>query len=352
MNIVKEPLLETDVEVDPTHWFHDISTKYVLAQIYFSLNQVGVVSLLARQTQSGKQLADSLFLDEHTLVTLLDYARGVDVVFEKNDDGKYALTYNGSKIVRRFSDPANTESVNMFDVRVGCYGPVWAGLESMLSGAASYGDGIERNGKYAEKGVGKLSRHFWPVLERVLGEQSPELMVEVGLYSGLMALAHDQHKTMAIAGLDRKPQSLEEAAKLTGGFGEPVKLVQADFNDFDRWVMQFPADKKVQLVSLHFHEVLANGYDRLKHTMARISSERPKWSVLIFEKPLPSEDDVDKASVGAMYAHSNVLIHHLVGNGVILSDERWLELGEEAGFAHTSRLGCDYLGYNGYLYKN
>ena len=52
-----------------------------------------------------------------------------------------------------------------------------------------------------------------------------------------------------------------------------------------------------------------------------------------------------------LYAQSNVLIHHLIGNGRILPDEQWRAVFEGAGCRVESIRPVEYLGYNAYLFQ-
>ena len=75
---------------------------------------------------------------------------------------------------------------------------------------------------------------------------------------------------------------------------------------------------------------------------------RPGWTLVALEQPHPgsSPDEQPDTSVGHRYAHSNVLIHHLIGNGRILSGADWSALFAAAGCTVVEQRPLDYLGYN------
>ena len=116
----------------PESWFHRRATFYVEAQILFHLNQAGVWSLLKKGgSHTAPQIAGSLRLDAAATDALLDYVYQVDGLLDRDEQDRYSLSEFGRKVVERFSDlkgDGGQESINMFDVRVGAYGPVWQNL--------------------------------------------------------------------------------------------------------------------------------------------------------------------------------------------------------------------------------
>src|SRR6185436_3634008 len=128
----------------PERWFHRRATMYVEAQVLFHLNQVGVWRLLGSgQALTAAQVADSLRLDPAATDALLDYVHAVDDLLERDAAGRYSLSGFGRKVLERYSDlkaESGRPSINLFDVRVGAYGPVWQNLGRMLSRSGRYGE--------------------------------------------------------------------------------------------------------------------------------------------------------------------------------------------------------------------
>ncbi len=73
----------------------------------------------------------------------------------------------------------------------------------------------------------------------------------------------------------------------------------------------------------------------------------PGLRLLVLEQPrLPDTDRDEVGEVEWLYSQSNILIHHLIGNGRILAQDAWNELFVSAGGVIKScqPMGC--MGYN------
>jgi hypothetical protein len=66
---------------------------------------------------------------------------------------------------------------------------------------------------------------------------------------------------------------------------------------------------------------------------------------------LPAEDRSKVTDTLWLYSQSNVLIHHLIGNGRILSRDAWIDVGRRAGCSRVSDRPCNYLGYRAFLFE-
>jgi len=119
----------------PEQWFHRRATHYVEAQMLFHLGRAGVFHLLDSQgSLSAEAMAHELGLVSEVLATCLEYICGVDALLEQDVQGRYGLTEFGSAVLERFGrDDGDSKHFNLFDVRVGAYGPVWSGLGQLLS---------------------------------------------------------------------------------------------------------------------------------------------------------------------------------------------------------------------------
>src|SRR5271157_484560 len=122
----------------PEIWFHRRATSYVEAQILFHLNQAGVFNLLDEgESRTAAEIAGSLQLDGSATEALLDYLHSVDDLLDRDARGGYSLSEFGMKVVERFSNggrDGGRRMINLFDVRVGAYRPVWENLGHMLAG--------------------------------------------------------------------------------------------------------------------------------------------------------------------------------------------------------------------------
>lgn len=340
----------------PESWFHRRATLYVEAQILFHLNQAGVWGLLRSSGPlTARQIADSLRLNVGATDALLDYVFEVDDLLERDDRGRYALSEFGGKIIDRFSDKkADTgqQSINMFDVRVGAYGPVWQNLGRMLNGDGRYGADFHREGRYAENGVFKLAMRFWGSLIEHVEGLGVDSVVEVGLTTGLVERLAEKYPDHLLYGLDKNELAVERSAASASAMGvKNIRWIRGDYFDVNGWAEAVDAKRRGLVYSLHFHELLAGGEDRFVEALRTLKSILPGWVVIAFEQPrLPRGDRVSVPESQWLYAQSNILIHHLIGNGRILTRDAWVDLGYRAGCREVTDRTCDYLGYRAFAF--
>lgn len=341
----------------PESWFHRRATFYVEAQILFHLNQAGVWSLLKNGgSHTAPQIAGSLGLDAAATDALLDYVFHVDGLLDRDEQDQYSLSEFGRKVVERFSDQkgdAGQESINMFDVRVGAYGPVWQNLGRMLSGDGRYGEDFHREGRYAENGVFKLAMRFWDSLVEHVEELGTDRAVEVGLTTGLVEKLGERYPGHHLYGLDRSELVLgRNAASASAKNVTNIRWLQGDYFDVERWCQAVGAERPGLIFSLHFHELIAAGEERFLEALCRLKAALPGWSLLAFEQPrLPPGDRESIPETLWLYSQSNILIHHLIGNGRILSRDAWMDLGARAGCRQVTDRSCNYLGYRAFLFQ-
>jgi hypothetical protein len=341
----------------PESWFHRRATFYVESQILFHLNQVGIFTLLSKGgAYTAAQIAVSLRLEVSTTDALLDYIFEVDDLLDRDQQDKYSLSEFGRTVVERFSNmKADTEqqSVNMFDVRVGAYGPVWHNLGEMLSGGGRYGQDFHREGRYAEDGVFKLAMRFWNSLIEHIEELGAESMVEVGLTTGLLERLGERYPSHLLYGLDRNKLAIESnAASAERKEIRNINWIHSDYFDLDSWRKAINEKHRGLIYSLHFHELMAQGEAKFVEILRGLRSAFPNWAVVAFEQPrLPHSEKVNTPETLWLYSQSNVLIHHLIGNGKILSRDTWMDMGYQAGCRKVTDRACNYLGYRAFVFQ-
>jgi hypothetical protein len=341
----------------PESWFHRRATYYVEAQILFHLNQVGVINLLSKGgAHTAGEVAEALHLEVGATDALLDYVFEVDDLLYRDQHGKYALSEFGRKVVDRFSDmkgDAARQSINMFDVRVGAYGPVWQNLSKMLSGDGRYGQDFHREGRYAETGVSKLAMRFWDSLIKHVDGLGVGSIVEVGLTTGLLERLGEHYPGCMLYGLDRNKVTIENsAARASAKEISNIRWIHGDYFDLDGWCEAVDAKRRGLVYSLHFHELMAQGEDKFVQALRAMRSTLVNWVVVAFEQPrLPHAEKESIPETQWLYSQSNILIHHLIGNGKILSRDGWIDLGYQAGCRKVTDQACNYLGYRAFEFQ-
>lgn len=344
-------------ETSPEAWFHEVATHYVLAQVLHHLNRVGVLVLLDREGPlAAGEIASRLGLVPEVLETALDHVAAVDRLLERDAGGRFAVTPFGRAVFDRYSRrEAGSTTFNLFDVRAGAYGPVWASLDRLLTGEVRYGKELVRRGEIAAGAVYTIGARLAPPLLRLLDRLGSEAICEIGVTTGLLQRVRVERPGIAAFGLDRDPEALREAERRAresaGGEAPGIAWLRGDVFEPEPWVASLPAGRRGVLFSVHFHELCAGGEDRLVSLLRELGRRLPGWDVVAFEQPrlLPEERGRVPETLW-LYNASNVLIHHLVGNGRILTDEGWRDLFRRAGAAPRPSEPLSYLGYEAYTF--
>ena len=339
----------------PEAWFHRLATDYVEAQILFHLNRVGVFEELDRRGPlQAEALASALGLVAQPLAVLLDYVCGVDRLVERDGDGAYGMSAWGRQVLDRYGrEDGDGRSFNFFDVRVGAYGPVWSALGSMLRGEVSYGDGVERAGDRAADAVYKVGAQLAKPLARIVDGLGARTLVEIGVTSGLLSRLALRNPGVSLVGLDRSPAELAEAQSraMTDGV-DAITWIEADLFRPDTWTAQLAGGGPGCLFTVHAHEFLAAGEERVVNLLQALGQELPGWTLVAMEQPMLADSERGQVSDTLWrYHHSNVLIHHLIGNGRILGDEAWRALFARAGCGLLGVEPLNYLGYHAYTLR-
>jgi hypothetical protein len=338
---------------DPEAWFHVRAALHVETQLLFHLNQAGVFQHLDRRGPStAGEMAEALGLVPHVLEVALDYVVGVDNLLERRPDDRFAVSPFGERILDRYGrDTRDGRVFNFFDVRAGAYGPVWAGFGDMLSGEAPYGQGVVRSGEHAANALYKSAQSFAPVLNRIIGESACGAAVEFGVETGLLEHVHRAHPQLTLHGVDRSEQALassEAHAAQEGVSG--IQWIQSDLFDCAGWSEALPNDGPGVFFTIHMHEFLAAGMDAVSGLLTAIRERYPGWRLIVLEQPrLPATAREELPTAQWLYSQANVLIHHLIRNGRILSDPEWTELLASSGRETTRSMPADFLDYRAYV---
>ena len=261
------------------------------------------------------------------------------------------MTAFGQTVLQRYGrGTSEGVQVNMFDVRVGAYGPVWAGLGGMLDGSTPYGRGVARAGEEAATALYTICTRMAPALRAVVADLDIEQAVELGVTTGLL----EQLSGMGLRlhGLDRSAAALEAAEQRRIAAGaDPVAWISHDLFE-PTWADDLASGGIGVLFSVHFHEIISGGEDRLVTLLEALGQRLPGWFVVAMEQPRLREDEEDSTSRSEwLYAQSNVLIHHLIGNGRILTDHQWIALFARAGLKQVQIKEMNFLGYRSHAYR-
>jgi len=337
---------------EPENWFHNKATDYVVAQILFHLNQVGVFNSLSVRNEwtRSEHLADELGLEDRILNVLLTYLAGVDDVIEENRTGEFKLSAFGERVVKRYGkETSEGLHVNMFDVRVGAYGPVWGALDSLVKGEQQYGKDIHRAGTYAERGLYATARGMGPSLLDALSP-SCGTVVELGVETGLLEYVGKARPDISLFGLDRDARALSKCTELAAKEGvSGITSIEADLFDVQSWANALKGRSAGVIYTIHMHEFMAAGRARIVELVVLMKKQLPGWKLVFFEQPKPYSGDRGEVKESIwLAAQSNILIHHLIKNGKILDRNTWQTLIVEAGGTVQDVIPSEYLNYDRY----
>ena len=335
-------------------WFHRKATDYVEAQILYHLNRAGLFQELEKGPQSAHDLATGLGLVPQVLQMLLEYLEGVDGLIGRDEEGRFVLTEFGREILGRFGRPGESGTTyNFFDVRVGAYGEVWSSLGELLSGEASYGRDLKREGERAADAVYTVGKRLEEGFLQIVDRLGAETALELGVTSGLLNILGQVRPATRLYGVDRSQEVLDAAeAKARSESVHGIRWLAGDIFDLEAWVNPALKQQHGVLFTVHFHEFLAAGTERVQKWLRDLRGELSGWHIVAMEQPRLAAGDRDRVpEVEWLYNHSNILIHHLIGNGRILSDTRWRKLFEEADLTLESVTPMNFLGYQGYVYR-
>lgn len=334
----------------PEDWFHRIASDYVEAQVLFHLGRAGVLSLLDRRGPlTPEAIAAELGLVVQPLESLLEFVVGVDRLLTFDVEGCYGLTTWGRSVLDRFADRAGPErEFNLFDLRVGSYGPVWTELGGMLDGSRVYGEDFQRSSPEADRAVYKVGAQVADALVELLDGLEVEAMVEVGVISGVLGRAAAQRPDIAAVGLDRSDRSLRRGREHAQT--DDIAWLKGDLFAPEQWVDQLPDTPRGVLFSIHFHELIARGQDAVSAALAVLAAKRPGWYVVALEHPMAEPEASEMLPLTLRrYQHANAIIHHLIGNGRVLTDAGWRGVLEQAGCSDVRSLPLPFLAYRAFV---
>ena len=301
---------------------------------------------------SAEAIASSLGLRAEILDTLLAYVSGVDTILTEGPEG-YALSDFGRAVVQRYGKTgAQGTQVNLFDVRTGAYGPVWANLSGLLTGQEVYGETLHREGRYAERGLYTSAKGMAPALLKAL-PRGPVPVVELGVETGLLECLGKARPEIQLFGLDRNSEALQKCGALAAREGvEGIQWLHADLFDVEAWEAKLPRDVPGVFYTIHLHEFMAAGEEAVSKLIQKLIQNFKGWRFVAIEQPRLEKEARDLIPASRwLYSQSNILIHHLIKNGRILSRGEWMGIFRDGGAHEISVTETGYLDYLAYVVR-
>lgn len=341
--------------LSPESFFHEVGTHYVVAEILFSLNQTTILSrLFDAGTLDLEKVCKEERLNQQVVTSLLDYLSNVTPLFEySREKSTVHLSEFGQKYLSRYSRRTADGSLhlNFWDVRVGGYGNVWNAVDRLSTNQLTYGVDIKREGQFAEGGVFKTANGFWPAIESTLKMLTDvDVIGEFGINSGLLKFVEQKIPQLKIMGIDKSNESIQNFKNIFGE-SKQIDLKYENILNVASWGHGLGRSGKKLFFSVHFHEFMA--VDGLVPMLMRnLKNQFDEPYILSFEQP--RYDSTERENMQEhlwLYSQSNILIHHLIGNGKILSRTEWARLFESTGGRILEQKPIGYLGYEMFLVK-
>lgn len=262
-------------EPTPDGWFDERATHFVEAQVLFHLKRAGVFDLLEDGTpRAAEQIAEELDLHGATLTTLLEYVHGVDSLLERDAEGNFRISAFGGQVLgRRVRDGVSGRHLDLFDVRVGSYQPIWSRLDRLLESRDPRGP------------AGLATTHLLPCLLRLIDELELNRIVELGVGQGLLGRSVRARPGLTAFGLDMDQQTLDAAMHAAYDLEvDGIAWLQADVFEPDAWVGTVLGAGPAALFTTCCHALVREGGAKLQAALRTLTRRLPGWYLLVLEQ--------------------------------------------------------------------
>jgi SAM-dependent methyltransferase len=257
-------------------------------------------------------------LDPHLAGNLLRYL-SIRGVVRDCDDG-WALTDRGAALTSDIS-------LAQLGFYLEAYGPVTDRLPQLLTGDATYGAGVERDGEALGRHCATLFRTFHtPVVLKALEGTGARHLLDLGCGGGqLLVDACTRDRGLRGVGLDISPGAIEFARDLAerSGVADRLAFVVGDAFAPDSWPARcHEADSlcAVGVVHEHFREGEQAVLDILETYAALL--RRGMKTFILGEPEIRFDDEENDADL--------YLVHIFTAQGFPREHRRWLELLERS----------------------
>ena len=164
--------------------------------------------------------------------------------------------------------------------------------------------------------------------------------------AGLLERVGKPRPHLALCGIDRAPGALAKARAYAEAEGVTrTRWLRADVFEPETWTDQLgPAGL---LFSVHLHEFLACGEPAWRSLLGSLGRRLRGWRMVVYEQPrIPDAKRAEISEDVWLNNQSNVLIHHLIGKGKILTLEQLVDLFESSGCPIEFVDDLNFLGYH------
>lgn len=313
---------------------------YAVCSCLWALLETGVLDrLLTAEPESVEALVADGPLDRHVLESILSYLDGLSLVRVEGD------TVRATKKLRRLM----AEPRGFFELTY-AYEPVFARLQDLLRGAASYPADVQRLGKYVGRGSGQLCRNLpYPVLADMLRRHGARQVLDLGCgdLAFLLYLAEAAPEIASI-GIDVDEPTVAYARQVLASLpgGAPIEVRQADMFDLGALARERPDVDAITAVDT-YHEYLSGGEERIVGLMRRLREQFPKALLYVGEFCKQPHEKLRRRPTAFLEHH----LYHDLTNQTIVAAPRWRAMFAAAGLEILEEKVFDIVGHGYFVLR-
>jgi SAM-dependent methyltransferase len=288
---------------------------FALASVLASLDEAGLLAALEAGPIAGapEGVADA----DGLMPAALRYLAQRELV-ESRDDG-FALTPRGEAVVK---DKGYLVWLQ------GGYGHVLAGLGDFITGARTYGDDVERAGRWVAEGSALIGRDdVAPYAAEVLGGIDFQRVVDLGCGNARFLIGAAQRFSVSGVGVDLSPEACEDAARMIADAGLTGQVVVrcGDAGDLDA----IPELAQADLVVAHFllHEIFEHGREALVGYLTKLGGIMPAGAHMLVAEVQPA------SGVPEERWRPEFTLLHAIMRQELLDADGWHEAFSAAGWS-------------------
>jgi len=306
----------------------------------WALLETGVLDrLLTAEPESVEALVASGPLNRHVLESILSYLDGLSLVRVEGD------AVRATKKLRRLM----AEPRGFFELTY-AYEPVFARLQDLLRGAASYPADVQRLGKYVGRGSGQLCRTLpYPVLADMLRRHGARQVLDLGCgdLAFLLYLAEAAPEIASI-GIDVDEPTVAYAREVLASLpgGAPIEVRQADMFDLRALARERPDVDAITAVDT-YHEYLSGGEERIVGLMRRLREQFPKALLYVGEFCKQPHEKLRHRPTAFLEHH----LYHDLTNQTIVAAPRWRAMFAAAGLEILEEKVFDLVGHGYFVLR-
>jgi len=313
---------------------------YAVCSCLWALLETGVLDrLLGAEALSVEAVIAEAHLERHVLESILSYLDGLSLVRWEGDQVR-ALP----RLRRLMAEPRG-----FFELTY-AYEPVFARLQDLLRGKATYPADVQRLGKYVGRGSGQLCRTLpYPVMADMLRRRGARVVLDLGCgdLAFLLYLAEAMPEVRAI-GIDVDSPTVEYAREVLSGLAlaDRIEVREADMFDMAALAAERPDVDAVTAVDT-YHEYLSGGDEAVVALLGQLRAWFPKALLYVGEFCKQPHEKLRRNPTAFLEHH----LYHDLTNQTIVEAARWRAMFDAAGLEVVEEKVFDIVGHGYFVLR-